>query len=261
MDYVSFGTGPKKLAVLPGLSDGLMTVRGKALLLCSPYRKHFADYTVYIFSRKNDLPMGTSIRDMAEDQAAALRACGVDRAAVLGVSQGGMIAQHLAAAHPELVEALVLAVTAPCLNDKTEACLRRWMELAERGDHRGLMTDTAEMSYSPAYLKRYRKLYPLLGLVGRPKSYDRFLANAQAILGFDARDELGRIACPTLILAGGEDRIVGREASEELRSRIPGSRLHVYEGLGHAAYEEAADFYDRVFRFLEEAERGPGADE
>lgn len=48
MYYVCFGTGKKKLVVLPGLSDGLATVKGKALLLSPPYKKLFRDYTVYI---------------------------------------------------------------------------------------------------------------------------------------------------------------------------------------------------------------------
>ena len=125
------------------------------------------------------------------------------------------------------------------------------MGMARAGDHKALMVDTAERSYSPAYLKRYRVAYPLLGLVGRPKTYDRFLANAEAILGFDALDELGRIACPTLVLAGEDDKIVGAAASTELHERIAGSQLFVYPGLGHAAYEEASDFNDRVFGFLE----------
>ena len=41
MSYVSFGHGEKKLIVLPGLSDGLMTVRGKTLLLAAPFRPFF----------------------------------------------------------------------------------------------------------------------------------------------------------------------------------------------------------------------------
>ena len=87
-------------------------------------------------------------------------------------------------------------------------------------------------------------------MVGKPKSYERFLANARAILGFDATGDLGKIACPTLILGGEEDKIVGAEASRELHERIPGSRLYLYPGLGHAAYEEAKDFNRRIGVFL-----------
>ena len=175
---------------------------------------------------------------MAADQAEALHILGLDRIGVLGVSEGGMIAQYLAIDHPELVEKLVLAVTAPRANDVVLSCVPGWMDMAERGDHKALMIDTAEKSYSPAYLKKYRKLYPVLGHVGRPKSYDRFLTNAQAILGFDARAELKKIPCPTLIIGGTEDHIVGVEASRELAEAILNSQLYLYPGLGHAAYEE-----------------------
>ncbi|MBQ6595500.1 MAG: alpha/beta hydrolase [Clostridia bacterium] len=251
MTYVSFGRGRRSLVVLPGLSDGLATVRGKALLLAGPYRRFLDRYTVYMFSRRDDLPDGFTIRDMAADQAEAMRCLGLERASVLGVSEGGMIAQYLAADAPRLLDRLVLAVTAPRLNGTTEERLRKWIALAEAGDHKALMIDTAENSYSPAYLKRYRRLYPVLGAVGRPKSYRRFLVNARAILAFDASPELERILRPTLILGGREDRIVGAEASLELQKGIRGSELYVYPGLGHAAYEEAKDFYARVFAFLD----------
>ena len=253
MDYVSFGSGSKALVLLPGLSDGLTTVKGKALLLARPYRGFFGGYTVYMFSRKNCLTEGYTIRQMAADQAEAMAALGIGKACVMGVSQGGMIAQWLAVDCPERVEKLVLAVTAPCVNDTIRACVGRWIEYAKRGDHRRLMADTAEKSYSERALKKMRAAYPLLGMIGKPKSYDRFLINAQAILHFSALDALQSIACPTLILAGKEDQIVGSEAARILRENIRGSEMHIYPGLGHAAYEEARDFNSRVLDFLMKA--------
>ena len=254
MSYVSFGHGDKAFVLLPGLSDGLMTVKGKALMLAKPYKVFFDRYTVYMFSRKDDLPDGYSIRNMAEDQAEAMQALGIGSASVMGVSQGGMIAQFLAIDHPKLVEKLVIAVSAPRVNETVRGCIGRWMEYAGQGDHKNLMIDTAENSYSPEYLKKYRKFYPVIGSVGKPSDYRRFLINANAILSFDAFEELPRISCPVLIIGGGEDKIVGVQASYELKERIPHSELYVYKGLGHAAYEEAPDFNDRVFRFLEKSE-------
>lgn len=251
MRYAAFGRGEKKLVILPGLSDGLTTVKGKALLLAKPYAPFLNRFTVYLFSRKDDLPQGYAIRDMAEDQAIAMKALGLNAACVLGVSQGGMIAQSLAIAHPEMVERLVLAVTAPRVNAVIEGCVKQWIGFAEKRDHKALMIDTAEKSYSPDYLKKYRKIYPVIGLIGKPKSYDRFLVNARAILGFDAFSALPGIICPTLIVGGAEDRIVGAQASYEMREQIPKSERFVYPGLGHAAYEEAKDFNQRVFAFLE----------
>ena len=251
MEYVSFGRGARKLVVLPGLSDGLATVKGKALLLFAPFRRFLRRYTVYMFSRKNDMPEGITIETMADDQARAMAALGIDRACVLGVSQGGMIAQRLATRHPARVERLILAVTAPNANDTVRGAVSGWIDMALRGDHAALMTDTAERTYSEAYLRRNRRLIPLLARFTKPSGYDRFLKNARAILAFDARGALGAIRCPTLILAGGKDRIVGPEAAHELRGGIAGSTLFVYEGLGHGAYEEAGDFYDRVLAFCD----------
>lgn len=251
MNYVSFGQGSKTLIIFPGLSDGLTTVKGKALLLAAPYRMFFEKYTVYMFSRKDPLPSGYSIRDMAEDQEKAMHKLGIRKAAVMGVSQGGMIAQSLAAFHPELVEKLIIAVSALCVNERIRGNITRWIAYAKAGDHNKLMIDTAEKSYSETYLKRYRKLYPLMGMIGKPKHYGSFLANAEAILKFDLYDDLGRITCPVLILGGTRDKIVGIEASREIHEHISGSLLYEYEGLGHAAYEEAKDFNQRVYGFLE----------
>ena len=117
MYYVSFGTGSKNMVVLPGLSDGLTTVKGKALLLSTPYKKFMKDYTIYMFSRKNNMPQGYSIKDMADDQVEVLNKLGIKKTAVLGVSQGGMIAQCIAIYHPEIVERLILAVTCPSANE------------------------------------------------------------------------------------------------------------------------------------------------
>ncbi len=249
MYYASFGTGEKKLVVLPGLSDGLATVKGKAWLLASPYKRFFQDYTVYMFSRKNDMPDGYSIGDMADDQVTAMKALGIDSSCVLGVSQGGMIAQSIAIRHPGVVKCLILAVTAPYANKVAVNAVSSWIDMAIRGDQRTLMVDTAEKMYSDAYLQKNGKYFPLIARFTKPSSYDRFLKNANAILRFDARDELSKISCPTLILAGSDDKTVGNDAPGELKSGIENSELFVYEGLGHGAFEEAKDFYDRVLAF------------
>ena len=170
MSYVSFGWGDRILILLPGLSDGLTTVKGKALLLAKSFKLFFEKYTVYMFSRKNNMPEQYSIREMAADQALAMNALGIGKASVMGVSQGGI-----------------------------------------------------------------------------------FLINANAILHFDASEELHRINCPTFVIGGENDKIVGAQASRDLEKYISDSELYMYPGLGHAAYEEAADFSRRVFTFLETA--------
>ncbi len=252
MYYVSFGSGGKKLVVIPGLSDGLATVKGKAFLLSGPYKKFFKEYTVYMFSRKNKMALDYSIRQMAHDQAKVMELLGIEKACVLGVSQGGMIAQYLAIDFASRVEKLILTVTAPYANDVVTDAVGSWIKMAEEKDHVSLMVDTAEKMYSKAYLEKNRWLFPIMARFTKPKSYGRFLRNANAIMKFDARPDLSKIECPTFIVAGDDDNTVGNDAPYELNKGIKNSRLFIYKGLGHAAFEEGKGFYDKLYDFCQE---------
>ncbi|SOB96732.1 alpha/beta fold hydrolase [Pseudobutyrivibrio ruminis] len=247
MYYVAFGEGEKNLVVLPGLSDGLWTVKGKAMLLAGSYKKFFKDYTVYMFSRKNEIPEGYSIEDMADDQALAMRNLGIDRAIVMGVSQGGMIAQFLAANHSELVEKLILVVTAPYANETIKGVVTKWIEMTRNASHTELMLDTAEKVYTKEFNEKNKRYLPLVAKFTKPKTYDRFCKNAYAILAFDSRPVLSKIKCPTYIMSGNCDNTVGNDAPYELHAAIEHSEILIFEGLGHGLFEEDKNFYNKVF--------------
>lgn len=249
MDYIRFGSGARTLVMLPGVGDGLKTVKGMALPFALLYRELAKDFTVYVFSRRVSLPEHMSTREMADDVNAAMEALGLRAAAVVGVSQGGMIAQWLAIDHPDKVGKLVLVVTLSRPNDTARAAIAGWTEMAGRGDYRGIMLDTAERSYSEKRLRQARLEYSLLGSVGKPKSFARFLTQAESCVTHDCYDRLGEIACPTLVIGGSEDKVVTGEASAEIARAIPGSELYIYEGLSHGLYEEAPDFLRRVAAF------------
>lgn len=249
VDYIRFGGGAKTLVMLPGVGDGLKTVKGMALPFALLYRSLAKDFTVYVFSRRRELSAGMTTRDMAAELNRAMEALGLRTAAVVGVSQGGMIAQWLAIDHPDRVEKLVLTVTLCRANAVIRDVITRWIAMAERGDYKGIMLDTAERSYSEKRLKQTRLEYRLLGSVGKPKSFERFLIQARSCVTHDTYELLPRISCPTLVIGGREDIIVTGEASLELAARIPGSELVLYDGLGHGLYEEAPDFLQRVADF------------
>ena len=153
-----------------------------------------------------------------------------------------MIAQYLAIDHPELVKKLVLAVTLAKQNEVIKSVAGNWISMAERGDYKALMIDTAEKTYSD----------PILGRIGKPKDFKRFLIQAKSCIQHNAYSELDKISCATLILGGACDKIVGKTASIELADKIEKSELFIYSDLGHAAYEEAKDFNKRVLCFLEQ---------
>ena len=250
MDYIRFGKGEKHLVMIPGLGDGLRTVKDTAVIMALMYRRFVKEYTVWMFSRKQPLEADCTIRTMAADLKKAMDMLGIEKAHIFGVSQGGMIAQWMAIDYPECVDKLVLTVTAPYTNDTIDTVAKTWIEMVEKEDYKAFTADNFDKSYSEKYLKMYRPLYPLIVPFVKPRDKERFLLQAKACLGHNALDWLEQIKHPTLVIGGGQDKIVTPQASELLAEKIENSQLYMYDDLGHALYEEAKDFNSRVMNFL-----------
>lgn len=250
LDYIRFGAGEKVLIMLPGLGDGLRTVKGTALPMAAMYRMFGKKFTVYAFSRRNDPPKGHSTRDMARDVAEAMEALGIEKAHIFGVSMGGMIAQWLAADFPEKVDKLVLTVTSTKPNPILRESVEEWMTLARAGDHAGFMDSNLRRIYSQAYYRRNKWMAPIVGRLTRPSSYERFFILADACLTHDAFDALAWIQAPTLVVGGEQDLALGGEASREIAGAIPNAILKMYPQWGHGLYEEARDFNPLLLAYL-----------
>lgn len=250
MNYAQFGTGSKNLIMIPGLGDGLRTGDKLAFFYALLYGKFTKDYTVYVFSQKNKMPEKYSTRKMAKDVKEAMDLIGIDRADVIGVSLGGMISQHLAADYPEKVGKLVLVVTAARRNQYIQRCVSGWIEMARREDYEKLMIDNLKKMYTRQYLEKNKWAMKIAGKIGKPASYERFIAMAHGCLYHDAYEKLEKIQAKTLVIGGALDRTVGPKSSKELAERIPNSILKMYPQYGHALYDEAKDFKQVILDFL-----------
>ena len=250
MDYIRFGTGERILIMLPGLGDGLRSMKGTALPMALMYREFAKDFTVYAFSRRNVLPAGFTTRDMARDQAEAMAQLGIDKADIFGVSMGGMIAQWFAIDFPEKLGKLILAVTSSRPNPLLTESVEEWVSLAKQGDHTAFMDSNLRRIYSEDYCRKNRWLVPLIGRLTKPRSYGRFFVQANACLTHDAFDQLVSITAPTLVIGGRKDLALGPEPSEEIAGKIPGAKLKMYPKWGHGVYEEEPEFNRLVREFL-----------
>ena len=249
-DFIRFGQGSRTLIMLPGLGDGLKTVRGTAVPMAWMYRGFSQHFTVYALSRRRDLPQTYTTRQMAADVCAFMTEMGIEKADILGVSMGGMIAQWLAIDHPEKVDHLILTVTCPCPNPILNGCIGEWIDLAQKGDHTAFMDSNLKRIYSDGYYQKYKLGIPLVARLTKPDSYDRFLTLARACLDHDALGELPKITAKTYILGGQQDICLGADPSRQMASLIPGSQLRIYPQWGHGLYEEAKDFNQTVLDFL-----------
>ena len=250
MEYIRFGTGRKILIMLPGLGDGLRTMKGTALPMAAMYRMFTKDFTVYAFSRRDSIPEGATTKDMAADVAFVMDALGIEKAHIFGVSMGGMIAQHLAADFPEKVEKLILAVTCPEPNPVMVTAIEGWLDDVARDDHTALMDSNLRLIYSEEYYLKNKRMIPLLGKMTKPKSYDRFIKQAHACLTHNSKETLSTICAPTLVIGGEQDLVLGAQPSRDIAAAIPGAQLKIYAQWGHGVYEEAKDFNGLVLEFL-----------
>ena len=250
MDYVTFGKGNQPLVIIPGLGDGLQTVKGMAMPFSITYRILAERYKIYVFSRINELRRGYSTRDMAADVAEAMEVLNITSAYVMGISQGGMIAQWVAVDFPEKVEKLVLAVTTAKPSQLARERIEHWQKLSQSGNFKHLMLDIAQHSYTQKSYQKWRLLYNIMGRLGRIKDEKRISIQSQSCLTHDSLEVLKEIHCPTLVLGALEDDVIGVNGSKELAKGISGCQLLIFKHSGHALNEENKAFQEAVRRFL-----------
>ena len=251
MNYVIFGKGNQPLVIIPGLGDGLQTVKGKAQLFSLSYRLLAKRYKIYVFSRINELRQGYTTRDMAADVAEAMETLNLDAAYVMGISQGGMIAQWLAVDFPERVQRLILAVTTGKPSQLARERIENWQKLSQSGNFKHLMLDIAQHSYTQKSYQKWRLLYNVMGIFGRIKDKQRIDIQSVSCLKHDSLDFLEKINSPTLIIGAEKDDVLGVDDSLELHQHIKDSQLTILPECGHALYEQNKDFQKRVLVFLE----------
>jgi len=88
VNYLTFGNGSKNLVVIPGIGDGLGLVKGMAVQFAKDYNAFGEDYKAYAFCRRTDIPKGFTTENMANDLIRNMNDLGIDKADVIGISQG-----------------------------------------------------------------------------------------------------------------------------------------------------------------------------
>ena len=251
MDYVTFGKGNQPLVIIPGLGDGVQTVKGMAMLFSITYRILAERYKIYVFSRINELKQGYTTRDMAADVAEAMETLNLDTAYVMGISQGGMIAQWLVVDFPERVQRLILTVTTAKPSQLARERIEYWQKLSQSGNFKHLMLDIAKHSYTQKSYQKWRLLYNVMGIFGHIKDKQRIDIQSVSCLKHDSLDFLEKINYPTLIIGAEKDDVLGVDGSLRLHQYIKDSQLTILPECGHALYEQNKDFQKRVLVFLE----------
>ena len=188
---------------------------------------------------------------------------GLDSICLLGSSYGGMVAQGYAIRYPDRVSNLVLCATAPSYRFLEDA--KRIV--AERGTPE--QQAVCEMLWNGSFesLEQVREYYQAMGPMysvtydaqKSAESWSRGTRNFEQLnLGFsdflrefDYTEQLGSIACPTLVLAGEQDWICPPNHSRDIAERVPRAHLKVFSKSAHnIAGDEPEEFLAAVRGFL-----------
>ncbi|MBI2391669.1 MAG: alpha/beta hydrolase [Deltaproteobacteria bacterium] len=247
-EYVDQGSG-KPVVLIPGMEGTKEFWRFQQAVLRARYRTIVVEYP------RRRPSLGTTVADYAVHVTELLDALGVARAAFVGESFGGVIAQEIATSHAHRVEALVLCNTmdrarydhfglnmftlatvvhmsAFALPMRYRRPILRWV-----GSHRGFVLDPSPGNEALIdYILEYGTLH------GLGANIDRMIAGSKARYA----EKLASITAPTLLLRGTEDRVVSHATMEAMKARIPGAELALIEGGGHCCQVTLPDETNRV---------------
>ncbi|HXW58268.1 MAG TPA: alpha/beta hydrolase [Solirubrobacteraceae bacterium] len=240
LDCERSGSGPP-LFMIMGMG-GTMLTWGEPFL--DALRRDFElivyDHRGVGASTRLDGPI--TIGELARDAVGLLDALRIDSTHVLGISMGGMIAQELVLARPELVRTLALGCTycgGPGSTPMPADAAARLAEARSSGDRRRAVRTSWEINVSPAYASEDQAWERYLEISRRrPVALEVITRQREATAGHDTCERLGEIDVSTLVVHGSLDRVLPVANGLMVARLIPGARLEVFEGVGHLFFWE-----------------------
>jgi pimeloyl-ACP methyl ester carboxylesterase len=188
-----------------------------------------------------------SFCDMVEDVLALWSALGIESSHLLGISMGGMLAQHLAVHYPDKISKLILVATASS---------EEWLNQENQTVWDKDIFESLRPFFSPLFFESHRMLIQAMAKsiadeVARGNLIERAAWQRKALARFDITPLVGHITAETLIIHGSGDGIIPVAAARDLARFINGARLKELEGIGHMVLAEASDcLIDSVTSFL-----------
>ena len=250
--YEKWGAGPR-LLFLNGSGSSIATSE----LLIKLFTN---DFEVLVHDQRglgsSEVPPGPyAMADYAADAAALLDHAGWERANVVGVSFGGMVAQELAVTCPERIERLALMCTSPGGAGGASYPLHEMARLPEH-ERAALGAQLLDTRFTPEWLAEHPGDRALAAMMAARRSIEK---TAEQLRGeteqlaarrhHDVCDRLPRISCPTLVASGRFDGIAPPSNGEAIVARVPGAQLKLYDG-GHAFFAQDSAALPDVLGFL-----------
>ncbi|MGH7389573.1 MAG: alpha/beta fold hydrolase [Candidatus Rokuibacteriota bacterium] len=247
MYYVEAGSG-EPLVLIMGFGGDHLAWGFQFRALAEQFRVIAFDNRGVGQSDTPDVPY--TIAMMADDTAGLMTALAIDRADVVGVSMGGMIAQELALRHPRRVRSLHLGCTLARSDSYMRALIEAWREVRRNLGREASLRAFGPWLFAPVTYQERPELIEMLyqnALANPyPQSLTGFLRQGDAIAAHDTLERLETVACPTLVSVAEDDILVPPRFSTEIAAAIPGARLEVVPRAGHVYFWERPDAFNAL---------------
>jgi len=249
--YEIHGDGPQTLVMIRGLGSNLTAWYEQTPEFACHFRVVVFDNRGAGRTDKPDAPY--SIPQMAADTAALMDALKIARAALLGISMGGMIAQEFAIAHQDRLSCLILGCTAFGGKEAVSAAPDVIAALIA-GEKANPEQRKVQMrsGFSDDTIANRREIIDKHEKVRAQYLIPAFAyqRQIQAVVTHDTSARLNSLRVPTMVLAGRDDILVPPANSKLIASRIPGAILKELPG-GHLFFTEyPREFNDTVLEFV-----------
>lgn len=171
---------------------------------------------------------------------------------IIGISNGGMVAQHLAVKYPERVGSLVLVDTCSYVDTLLGMVINAWIKSTEAGGSE-LRCDVALPSlFAEDFIKKnLEKIMAMREFNIKNNPAKPIINLAKASLRHNINDRISEVKAPTLIIVGEEDILIPPKYSRILHEKIKGSKLVILKNCGHVPpIEKPEEFNEIVLAFL-----------
>lgn len=251
MNYFRFGNGSKVIAVIPGVS--VTSVMGAEDQIAQSYAFFKDEFTVYVFDRRLNMPPVYTVSDMARDTAEAFMALGLKDVYIFGASQGGMIALEIGIEYPDLVKKIAVGSTTSDLSNARKDVFEEWKRLAEQKDRKGLYLAFGEKLYPRALFEQFRDTLIAASETATDEDLSRFIICLDGMKDFNITDRIKEIKCPVLVIGTYEDEVLDSDMTMQIAECLDereDAELYLYKGFGHASFDTAPDYTERLYRFF-----------
>lgn len=194
----------------------------------------------------------------ATDLLALLQHLGIQHYHLLGLSNGGVVAQVLAAQNPAGLHKLILLCTTSRLDPLLTAKVRSWALALSLGQTAARLQIALPWIWGRAYLEAHPELLSDAALEQMLMAAPTPQAQRHLLQGFlqlgDLRPSLSQVKAPTLVLSGQDDLLFPPLYGLEIAAAIPGAHFEELTSLGHVPIiEDTAYVAQHIRAFLEEA--------